>query len=872
MRVLPLYPSPPSVFQGSYRAFDHSCASCSMHQTTRAVCLTPTGTPGGLLVIRGEPDRTDHAARAIMPHTERSIIGKGIKAWWRGPVAQDTVLRCYPGSEEVKEKHLKACGEYMSTALELMRPTRILLLGGAAFYAALGRRPRSEHVRKGWTWWCNGDGDNVPVFYLPSLRQVSTNTFAQRRFEKDLEWALRVPDPDRTRYEDFTYLVETVEDAEAARAALAGKLLVSDTETEGRQHDLDFRICSVTFKARGGDSYSFDEALHDPAILAIAVSILRDAPGVGGHNLKYDAISFMVDPRWAVDITAKMAWDTRIDRRVLDGEADGTLENAAETVGMGGHKREAQDALEDIKADLKALANAPHRAPLKSGKPRGPVELRVLTPDQVARLEAADVPARIHAGEVEPFNYAYGLLPSELRARYCARDTAATDYVRADTEPRVGRFEVALEKIIRPAAKALARMETRGVAIDKPFLRSFIGMLDVEVARVQGELGSFAPSVDFNWNSPPQLRKLLFDDLKLPASKRTDSGLLSTSKDVLDELAPLHPVAAKLKSFRELTKLRSTYGIGLLHAVREDGRVHTSYLIDGAGTGRLSSQDPNLQNIPIRTELGRKVRHAFCTRPGWLITEADYSQLELRIAAIISGDQKMIARFAAGEDFHLQTARDIVGPRVHGVSPEAFTHLPEEKRKAMRDIAKAVNFAVHYGKTAPSLADDLGISVSEAQSVLDAILGEFNVLRSVIAQTLIDAQQTGGVWTTYKGQNARWRPLMGLGETGSGARGIVSNAENAAWNTRVQGSGANCTNAALGAIEDAFEAEGLETRLILTVHDSIACEGPHYEAREAREIMRQVMSSQADGPVELVVDFKEGTTWGSAKAVDHASA
>jgi len=1188
---LPLYETPPqaeAAWDEPLRR-DPGCARCKLSESKpRTVCMKPEGQPGGLLVISDYPGKVEDATGRPLSGPTGKWLRERLARHWKGPIAYDNAVRCFPAGEEVDEKHADACRPYTAKLLADVRPTRILTVGTWATYGFLGRKVPALIARRAYGWWIDGETYPdptawVPVFALPNPVNALRNKFYARTMEADLKWALTCerPSTDFVRAE-VTY-VRDEDTAQGAYLALSQAPWVSfDTETAGLLFDSDFEVVCVTFY--GGDDlqhgWAFDqESWKVPGVLAWARKVLAHAVPKTGHNTKYDSHAVYLDPALRTDIERSWWGDTRLFRKLLDGDVDARLAVAAELVGMGGHKAEALAAETPIKADLSRMASQVHGPGLTpKGKPRKAYVPKVLRPEQVSRLALEN----IHAERAEPMTYVFKFMEPRTRARYNARDALSTAYLQRDLGPRVmakPNLARAWGEIMLPASKALARMERRGVGASREATEAFAAYLDAELEPVSAVLGHY-PEV--NWNSPVQVAKLLFGKLGLPSVKETDSGADSTDAEVLEALKDKHPVVRALLRHRKLTKLQGTYARGLLANIRADGRIHPSFLVDGAGclpagelvltargyivaedvrvgdtvlshrgvprpvvstqvnqpspiyrvelsngvvlrttpdhryyvggeewvradaltvgravqvhsaverwapvegwelyevsswgrvrgsqgyltpqpkgkwghlkvclarfgaqqrgvdrkdftihrlvmqafgpppdparpevrhlnglawdntvenlawgssaenrrdasihgamskrngahpqcvltdedaatiramprplrggagrwhpgegvsdaslaewygvkretirdirsgkrwlpethitgkraefaaatvravsveppeatygatvavdhshvtggvvthnTGRLSCQSPNLQNIPSGSrdtyeKLGKMARDCFVAPRGRTLVELDYSQIELRVAAHIARDPVMIATFQSGMDFHLATAK-MVAPLAWGVKD--WDALPPELKKKYRTDSKVVNFGVHYGKTPHGLADELGITVALAEKLLAAILGEFKVLRAEMQRTLRQGHTDGGVMVEHQGHPVNWRPLPALGEMGDDAKGRRINAENALWNTRVQGQAAHLTTASLWPLTLALEARPeLEAFPVLTVHDSLMVECREEAAEEVARIARQVMTRYDLGGVPIVVDAAIGPAWGS---------
>ncbi|MFM2125113.1 MAG: hypothetical protein RL328_1564 [Acidobacteriota bacterium] len=401
------------------------------------------------------------------------------------------------------------------------------------------------------------------------------------------------------------------------------------------------------------------------------------------------------------------------------------------------------------------------------------------------------------------------------------------------------------ETIDLPMAGVLARMEALGVLIDRDQLGRMSARMEQEIATLSEEIYALAGK-PFNINSPQQLAQVLFEDLKLPPTVKTGKGkVFSTAAEVLEELADQHPIAAKVLEFRQIAKLKGTYADALPQLIDpQDGRVHTTFNQTGAATGRLSSSNPNLQNIPVRTELGREIRAAFIPRPGWKLLVADYSQIELRLLAHMSGDPVLTDAFQNGEDIHTRTAAE-----VFGVGPLMVT--PEHRR-----AAKAVNFGIVYGQTSFGLARTLGIDRKEADRYIKAYFERYKGVRTFIDQTISEVRHSGVSVNLY----GRRRPIPDMNNRNPNARGF---AERTAVNTPLQGTAADMIKVAMIRIEE--QLKGREARMLLQVHDELVFEVPPHELDEVRAMVKREMEGVRKLNVPLVVDTGTGDNWRDAK-------
>ncbi|MFZ4586139.1 MAG: DNA polymerase, partial [Acidimicrobiia bacterium] len=400
------------------------------------------------------------------------------------------------------------------------------------------------------------------------------------------------------------------------------------------------------------------------------------------------------------------------------------------------------------------------------------------------------------------------------------------------------------ETVERPLVRALALMERAGVLIDVPFLEELRADLAAKCDRYMREVFEYA-GTEFNVNSTPQLREILFDKLGLTPVKKTKTGP-STDHDSLVKLQDDHPIVGSLLKYREVEKLRNTYADALPPLVESDGRIHATFKQTATTTGRISSDTPNLQNIPVRTAEGMEMRRAFCAPPGWGLLTADYSQIELRILAHLAEDPGLIDAFARNVDVHTVTAA-----RVFGVD-EADVDANQ------RRFAKVVNYGLAYGMEAYGLAQRADIEVSEAARILDNYFAGFPKVAEYMERVVDEAKQRGYT-TTIMGRRRQ------IAELSSGNFRIRQQGERMAQNAPVQGSAADIFKLAMVHVDALLEAEGVQTRAILTVHDELVFEVPEGEREAIEPKIVDAMEHVVDLLVPLQVDVGFGATWADAK-------
>jgi DNA polymerase-1 len=442
----------------------------------------------------------------------------------------------------------------------------------------------------------------------------------------------------------------------------------------------------------------------------------------------------------------------------------------------------------------------------------------------------------------------FAAVPVREAADYCCADSDFALRLRDVLEPilREHRLEALFRDVETPLVAVLAEMEREGIAIDVGLFARLTREFRQQLASLEHAIHA-AAGTEFNVNSNPQLRTVLFDKLQLPALKKGKTGP-STDADVLEELAAMgHEVPRLLLEYREVSKLLSTYLEALPAEVNpQTGRIHTSFNQIGAATGRLSSTHPNLQNIPVRSARGESIRRGFVPRPGWRFVVADYSQIELRLLAHLSGDPAFVAAFQSGGDIHRQTAAIIFGVALDQVTPE------------MRARAKTINFATIYGQGARSLSQGLGIPFAEAQRFIGEYFERFAGVRAFLDRAVAEAREKGYVETIF----GRRRYVPELRDQSFNVRAF---GERVAANSPIQGSAADLIKVAMVRLAAVFRA-GPGARLLLQVHDELLVETPAADAPDVARLVRSEMEGAARLSVPLVVDVGIGDDWVDAKA------
>ena len=405
---------------------------------------------------------------------------------------------------------------------------------------------------------------------------------------------------------------------------------------------------------------------------------------------------------------------------------------------------------------------------------------------------------------------------------------------------REEEMEKLFEEMEMPLVYTLAGMEKEGIRADAGILKEYAQELGKKIQELEQEIYADAGE-NFNINSPKQLGVILFEKLQIPGSKKTKSGY-STAADILENLAPDYPIIQKVLDYRQVAKLKSTYADGLAAFIGEDGRIHGTFHQTVTATGRISSTDPNLQNIPIRTEMGRLFRKVFLPKDGCIFVDADYSQIELRVLAALSGDEALIHAFRNNIDIHTLTASQVFHTPLDQVTP------------LQRRNAKAVNFGIVYGISAFGLSQDLKISRKEASEYIDNYFASYPKIKEFLDQAVVTAKEQGYIATYYH----RRRPVPELTSSNFMQRSF---GERIAMNSPIQGTAADIIKLAMIRVDQRLRSENLKARLVLQVHDELLVEAPVEEEERVREILHEEMMGVTDFQVEMDIDIQSGSDW-----------
>jgi DNA polymerase I len=556
-------------------------------------------------------------------------------------------------------------------------------------------------------------------------------------------------------------------------------------------------------------------------------STAKPAPTVTGKDLSAALATLAGAPRIAVDLTVGETGQDRLQLASADQTIVVEHDSIASAASLLGAEQPPKSC-HDLKNQIAAFAR--HGIALKG------VDFDTMLAGFL-----------INSGQGEPSL-------TDLYHEYLAPLGASTppgtnaDLVRNLREALSARLEAdaltpMYNDIELPIAPILATMEADGIGIDGDALKVISKEFAEEMSRLERECYELARR-EFNLNSPIQLREVLFTELKLSAKglKKTKSGF-STDADTLEKLAAVHPLPRKLIEYRTISKLKSTYADALSEVIRSGtGRIHTTWHQALVPTGRISSSDPNLQNIPTRSIEGRRIRRAFVPKPGCIFVSADYSQIDLRVLAHLSGDKTLVDAFNTGEDIHMRTATEVLGVTPDKVNAEA------------RRLAKVINFGIIYGMGSQRLAGELGIALAEASDYIKRYFERLPGVRGWLDETVRIARTTGYVTTMY----GRRRYLPELNAQPGGAR---AQAERIAINTPIQGTAADLIKLAMIRLDKTLRERGMGARMILQVHDELLLEAPNNEWQEAAKLAKREMEEVATLKIPLKVELKSGPNW-----------
>lgn len=888
MKVLPLYGEDGlsvGVEDTQPLALNPKCDRCTLGAKAVTPCMPAAlmGEPGTptLYVIGQGPTQQEDRVGVPFSGATGSYVRQLIASRWKGQVLFDNALKCNLGRDKIKPKAIEACRPYLSTVWQHSGAARVLLLGREAMKAFLGDGFNPLSVRRGYAYTSTG----VPVFLLLPPAMAQRNRFLRGFFEDDLLWALTA-NPQLPPTDGMVFQIQDDADFETALDDLdLAPWITFDTETYGAAHNREARILDVALTPGGQDyAYSFSRAMVER--YASKLFPFLAGKKCVGHALKHDQIA-----TWAqYGVTIECHADTLWLRRYFECNVELALEDAQTQVGMTGGK----SATHWVGTGVAALRKE-GKGPGKRATKALPTDWWHSHPDPTTNTAEREMAVeRVLEGD-EPKRYAYAAIPPDERSTYNALDTVSADRVyrgyRLRKDPDGLRAMRVWDEIGRDMQHALMAMEFNGIAADRSKIHELVAWMDKDIGEIEAAIQKEHPrNADgswFNFNSgSPDTARLLFDIRKLPCKQFTPTGRRQCSEEVLEKLDD--PIAELIVKWRKRQHFKSQYAEGMLTHIRDNGRIHPSIKGVGTETGRPSSEDPNMFNIPRQDAAdgaGKACRDIFIsdlelidmpdgTVDEWVLVEVDQSQVELRVAAMLSGDRKMIEVFQNDGDVHLMAAK-MTAPHLK-IDPDTV-----DKEHPHRSNTKAVVFGALYGEPAGALAKKLGISKQTAEKLQKLIFGHYHRLDAWTKEQLAFARKHGYCYTYWKGEPFRKRLLI---EVANQEPGVRETAERSSWNTPIQGTASDYTNASLGAIQREIERrwrrpyiqslgrevrplalpQEVPARMVLTVYDSILLEVRKSKLAEVIQMAQGIMQSWPtlhDTP--LKADVKVGRKFGS---------
>lgn len=828
MRTLDLYvDTTPAVEKVQPEAVCVDCAKCPLGKTATSSPAQFHGKPGGVLILR------DRAQRS----TDLSALAQTVARYTGLPVAVDFAIKC--AGKGTSAAAVDACRPHLAQTLSDVKPKVILIAGKQASQALLGHTVEDLYTSR----HCGGYlTDGTKYFFIEPPQMVMADSFRARAFKNFLESVTTLEPRTETSVYSTSAIVVDCQEAldDFAAAASAAQWACVDCETYSQIGNHDFEVLSIAVCFDAADrvwvwNKEGVKQRHQPLVDA-----LRRLP-LAGQNIKFDlqALHLLLGDD---SLQLRSVYhDTQIIERLLNTEHVTNLEALLYRYGMAAHKEIAAAVVDKACAEYTKIA-AKARKLLKKRNESGLLITADIPESVLKTLKIVDAKATKA--------YAYALIPEEDLLRYNALDTLCTAIIVKRQEEQLEKFKqmrFIWDDVLRSAIPAFAQIELWGAPVDTATIQRSIENMARQSNDMATELRRMVGDPEFNPNSTQQVAKYIYDVLGLSCPKQTKSGARSTDDEVISSLD--HPFAKLLSAYRKNEKLLGTYGTGLLATVRDDGRTHSTFFLDGARTGRLSCKGPNLQNQNKNSKI-------FWVAPdGYVFVVMDYSQQELRIAADLSGDTAMIELFKSGTDFHMGAARII--------SMDAWKVPPDKVNADHRREAKRFVFGLLYGTQDATLASDLGIEVSAAAKIRAAIYGSFRHLASMMRDATAFTLANGCSWTRWKGKNARLRNLTIVSATRQDLRGQASTAKNSAFNSPIQGTANEYCTASASKIVEMIWEKNSTAQVVATIHDAIvsvvAIEDLNWYVKAAREIM---LSWPMENGTPLATDLQIGKCFG----------
>lgn len=809
------------------------CTMCTRSKKRAAGELTSKplravgGDPGKgkLMVILSFQDYTPSVAWA-----EEEIRKLGFE----GVIYFDLPVRC--GSGNVNDSHVNKCRSYLSFTLSSVKPDMILCAGSLASKALLGRTVYSYQNRFNWQivdLW----GRRVPVVITFSPDDAMNNKFFKEAFRQEVralienDWSSEPPVGGKA------YIPETKEDfalfefwcTEPPEGESGPPPFISfDCETTGELFADDFRIVSMAFsRSDREDVFVFINALQDPTARFSIRKVLEGPIPKSGQNLRYDVQSVWCEFGFEV---SPIYGDTRLEYKMQNSEGVADLQSLGQMLGIGHHKREAEEALFEIKKDLRTGER------LVRGVDKLPSSYR-------------------------PDAYAYAYLPHDINARYVGRDAQTTAKVQVWTRRGLEAMPPVYEtyrRTVLPAMSELMWVERNGMFVNPSMISIAESYLGDEVSDLEKALANPDWGID---PSKPESIRAFFEAKSIYSEKweLTDSGLVSTNARALKLVEKQHEAVGLIIEHRKVAKLLQSYVRTLPAHVRSDNRVHPSILLSNNRSARLAMTSPAMQTIPTRGgDAAFLVKSCFTAEGNNTLVVADYKTLEIYFAALLSGDPGMIEILQSGLDYHLETTKRIC-MQAWGLTPDQIEAEFASGDETHRSIGKKLNFSVLYGQGARAVAEEVGCSEDAAQTLLDSLFKAYPRLKQWILECKAEARDTGYTYSYWGDQVARRRPVLEAGFSDRARRG---HAERAAFNDRIQSTASDYCLMSVIALGRFFRENKWPAKVVLTVHDSIIVECRDDIVADVVAKMNEIMTGWPSGNLRLKVDFKVGPTWG----------
>jgi len=913
MRKLPLYPKFPHAAVSTVEPLPQhtNCQRCDLAKTNPSGqrCMSADGTAGDILVVSDYPIEFErNVGRPLVGPSGKFFRKLMDKIAGSRAIVYANAVGCTPPQQyDDFDKSIEACRPYMRDVLDEADPSVVLLVGNHAAQSILGRKYSAYSVRNGYAWIRKPNGENIPAFFLFDPGIAMRNPLVAKALEDDIRWALDNPKLTPPQHSACYELIQTAADAEAAWEALSQStgFIATDTETSGMMFAPDFRI-EMASVSNGERTFVFDRYVfaNDPEVMVLLCKILSLLKHTS-WNGQYDYCAFQADPLFFPirddaysfddglcrrdDYTSVMnLWsDARVKRKLYEADAEASLAVSAELVGMGGHKLENRALVEQICEDLHKYALS--FTLTETGKKR--------TWKGSNFFKASDVPEKwvyyLNEGIAEE-KFAHRFVPREVEQRYNALDALSTWHLENWAHDRLCTYEddgllTIWNEVCQSTMWAYCRMRTNGMPISSAGVSAFRLLLESEMELSLKSIHRRRPGL--NPLSNPQVVELM-KDLGIRSKRKTGSGNLSASKEVLEEFKHKHEIIGEILSYRTLQKIHGTYAVGMMPWITPDDCVHPSILQSGTATGRPSAAEPNLLNVVKGRDADtRRVasmfRNCFVAPRGHNIVEADEKQIEIRAAAEFSEDPLMVQTIVSGVDFHKASAEKFAA-----AMGKDYAAMTDEQKDLLRENSKTTNFAAVYEIPCElpfMLQSRLKIDRREAEKLGQAIFQSYTRLREWMDEMYAYSHATGSARTYWKGKFGRRRPLWGLGFNpptlaelekalesskgyGQAQSGKYDKSDaRATYNTPVQGGAVDIVASMLWIVQRWLDENTDGGKLVLHVYDSIMVVVKDVDVPKTVEFLRLLMSDKLKPEqryttrVPLGVDIKYGRTWSTLK-------